>query len=123
MIIVHELITRPHHILEGTSRTILSYFVTTQVRTVKELCARLASSEEQDAKLLDNLFFGSSPTQVAYTLGVIYALLMPAGSPISANEDAKEFQFDFIKSGCGFKVVELLTRNNFLSNSDEFTKM
>lgn len=92
------------------------------MRDVKDLCARLAGGDAHDTKLLDNLFFASSPTQVAYTLGVIYALLMPAAIAIN-DDDAKEFQSDFIKSGCGFKIVELLTRNNFLTNSDDFTKM
>ncbi|RWS27831.1 putative ubiquitin carboxyl-terminal hydrolase FAF-X-like protein [Leptotrombidium deliense] len=39
------------------------------------------------------------------------------------SEEAKEFQYNFIKSGCGFKVLELLIRNNFLSSADDFTKI
>lgn len=89
------------------------------VKKVKETCA--AISETGDEKALEALFFVSSPTQVAYTLGVIYSLLLPAQDPTSP--EALEFQVNFVRSGCGFKVIELLTRNNFLSSSDDFTKM
>ena len=106
------------------------------MRTIRETCSKLAAassvvaaagpSDDQAAdaaaRTLEALFFTPSATQVAYTLGVIYALLMPSSSP-TGDAEAKQFQHDFIKSGCGFKVIDLVTKNNFLSTSDDFTKM
>ncbi|KAI1278141.1 putative ubiquitin carboxyl-terminal hydrolase FAF-X [Halotydeus destructor] len=93
------------------------------VKSVTEVCSQLSASEEpweSVSKQLDSLFFDPSATRVAYTLGVIYSLLMPAQIPLS--EDARQFQFNFVKSGCGFKVIDLLTKNNFLSAADDWTK-
>lgn len=103
------------------------------IRIVKATCCPTRQEEsdlqqtDQENSVLsslsrfDSLFLKSSPTEVAYTLGVIYSLLMPAQNPLS--EDAQEFQVSFIESGAGFKVIELLTRNNFLSKSDDLTKI
>ena len=103
------------------------------IRIVKATCCPTRRQEECDQQMdqessvvsslsrFDSLFLKSSPTEVAYTLGVIYSLLMPAQNPLS--EDAQEFQVSFIESGAGFKVIELLTRNNFLSKSDDLTRI
>lgn len=94
------------------------------IKRVKDLCkaaAEATGSDAADSSKFDSLFFVPSPTQVAYTLGVIYSLVMPAQTPFA--DEAQEFQLNFVKSGCGFKVVELVTRNNFLSDSDDLTKM
>lgn len=93
------------------------------IRRIKEACSRVTEGPDDScSSRFDSLFFiHSSPTQVAYTLGVIYSLLMPAQNPLS--QEAQEFQFTFFRSGCGFKVMELLTRNNFLSQSDDYSKI
>lgn len=94
------------------------------IKKIKELCSNLASDSSLEVEAMakfDTLFFAPSATQVAYNLAVIYSLLMPAQNPLS--DEAQEFQYNFVRSGCGLKVVELLTRNNFLSSSVDFTKM
>ncbi|RWS11107.1 putative ubiquitin carboxyl-terminal hydrolase FAF-X-like protein [Dinothrombium tinctorium] len=91
------------------------------VETLKTLCQTCAESSEDHNAKFDAIFYTQSPTQAAYYLGCIYSLLMPARNPLS--EEAQEFQYNFMKSGCGFKVLELLNRNNFLSRADDFTKI
>ena len=81
---------------------------------VVESCSTIGSR-------FDEIFYGSSPTQVSYNLMVLYSLLMPSRNPLS--KESHNFQFHFIKSGCGFKVLELLTRNNFLSSAVDLAKM
>lgn len=65
---------------------------------------------------LESIFFVSSPSQVVYTLGVCYSLLMPALNPLS--EDAQGFQYNFVKSGGIPVVLDMLTKNNFMCNTD-----
>ena len=89
------------------------------IRVIKSTC--IPCGEEENMSKFDSLFLKSSATEVAYNLGVIYSLLMPAQNPLS--EGAQDFQVKFIQSGAGFKVIELLIRNNFLSKSDALTKI
>lgn len=91
------------------------------VETVSQFCKIAVESGDDNFAQFDTLFFAPSPTQVVYNLGVIHSLLMPAQNPMS--DEAHAFQFDFMKSGCGCKILELLTKNNFLSRADDFTKM
>ncbi|XP_013401949.1 probable ubiquitin carboxyl-terminal hydrolase FAF-X isoform X1 [Lingula anatina] len=72
------------------------------------------------APTLESVFFCQSPTQVLYYLEVAYTLLMPASNPLS--EEAFQFQVDFIKSGGVAATLNMLTKNNFLSNADLPTK-
>jgi ubiquitin carboxyl-terminal hydrolase 9/24 len=90
------------------------------ITRIREACS--SASDSQDASDFDSLFLmHESPTQVAYNLIVIYSLLMPAQNPLSS--ESQEFQFNFIRSGCGFKVIDLLSQNNFLAGADNLTKM
>ncbi|XP_054167467.1 probable ubiquitin carboxyl-terminal hydrolase FAF-X [Oppia nitens] len=92
------------------------------IEHIKQLCMSGSdvSYEEQSLKF-DSEFFNTSPTRVIYNMGIIYSLLIPASNPLS--DGAQEFQMNFMKSGCGLKILELLTKNNFLSNADDFSKM
>ena len=92
------------------------------IEHIKQLCLCSAgiTYEEQGLKF-DSEFFDTSPTRIVYSLGIIYSLLIPASNPIS--DEAQEFQCNFMKSGCGLKVLELINKNNFLSNADDFSKM
>lgn len=96
---------------------------------ISALCEEVSASGSfgqvtSDTQLLsrfDSLFYASSSTEIVYSLGIIYTLLMPAENPLS--DAALKFQLNFIRSGCGLKILELLVRNNFLSKADELTKM
>lgn len=97
------------------------------IQKIKDLCASAADdqqlSQNEISASFDSLFFiHDSPTRVAYNLIVIYSLLMPAQHR-PGDIESQDFQFNFIKSGCGFRVIDLLTRNNFLSTADAFTKV
>jgi ubiquitin carboxyl-terminal hydrolase 9/24 len=95
---------------------------TQTIQHIKELClcSGGVSYEEQGPKF-DSEFFNTSPTRIIYNMGIIYSLLIPASNPLS--EEARDFQLDFMKSGCGLKILELLNKNNFLANADDFSKM
>lgn len=89
---------------------------------IKALCTpALGATYEEQGPKFDSEFFNVSPTHVVYSMGIIYSLLMPASNPLS--EEAQEFQCNFMKSGCGLKILELITKNNFLSKADDFSKM
>ena len=51
---------------------------------------------------------------------VLYSQLMPAHNPMS--EKAHEFQYSFMKSGGVKLIVDMLTKNHFLSNADVTTR-
>lgn len=99
------------------------------IRKVKDTCfsasKQLFLQQQQDgssqSSLFDGLFFTDSPTEVAYNLLVIYSLLVPAQNPFS--QESLDFQYHFIRSGCGFQVIDLLTKNNFISKADDLTKL
>ncbi|XP_070538663.1 ubiquitin carboxyl-terminal hydrolase 9X-like isoform X2 [Ptychodera flava] len=91
------------------------------VEKIKALCLDHAKLGDQSlSPSLESLFFCSSPSQVLYHLEVVYSLLMPASQPI--GEDAFEFQYNFVKSGGVMCVLNMLTKNNFLPNTDTETR-
>ncbi|XP_035221479.1 probable ubiquitin carboxyl-terminal hydrolase FAF-X isoform X2 [Stegodyphus dumicola] len=65
---------------------------------------------------LESIFFAPSPSQVLYTLEVVYTLLMPAHNPMS--EEAQNFQYNFVRSGGVPVTLGMITKNNFLSGAD-----
>ncbi|KAL4667321.1 hypothetical protein H8959_006010 [Pygathrix nigripes] len=69
---------------------------------------------------LDSLFFGPSASQVLYLTEVVYALLMPAGAPLT--DGSSDFQVHFLKSGGLPLILSMLIRNNFLPNTDTETR-
>ncbi|XP_037075311.1 probable ubiquitin carboxyl-terminal hydrolase FAF-X, partial [Pollicipes pollicipes] len=69
---------------------------------------------------LEAIFFSPSPSQVLYSLEVLYSLLMPADGPLS--DKCCEFHRQFLKSGGGTAVLDMLNKNNFLSGADLATK-
>uniref|UniRef100_A0A0D9S0E2 ubiquitinyl hydrolase 1 n=1 Tax=Chlorocebus sabaeus TaxID=60711 RepID=A0A0D9S0E2_CHLSB len=69
---------------------------------------------------LDSLFFGPSASQVLYLTEVVYALLMPAGAPLT--DGSSDFQVHFLKSGGLPLVLSMLIRNNFLPSTDTETR-
>lgn len=94
------------------------------VRKVKNICSSACNATNygvNNDSTFDPLFFTDSPTEVAYNLLVIYSLLVPAQNPTSP--ESLEFQYQFIRSGCGFQVIDLLTKNNFITKADDYTKM
>ncbi|XP_043240414.1 probable ubiquitin carboxyl-terminal hydrolase FAF-X isoform X2 [Amphibalanus amphitrite] len=69
---------------------------------------------------LEGIFFSPSPAQVLYSLEVLYSLLMPADGPLS--DKCCEFHRQFLKSGGGTVVLDMLNKNNFLSGADLATR-
>lgn len=69
---------------------------------------------------VDSVFFGPPASQVLYYLEVLYSLLMPAADPLS--ERAFEFQHFFMTNLDVNLFLEMLTRNNFMSDADLPTK-
>ncbi len=47
-------------------------------------------------------------------------MLMPAQNPL--NEDAYEFQINFVKSGGVQIALNMIVKNNFLPNADLYTR-
>lgn len=65
---------------------------------------------------VESAFYNQSSPQVLYHLEVLYAILMPAIEPVS--EKAFEMQFNFFKSKCCNILLEIITKENFMSTSD-----
>lgn len=55
--------------------------------------------------------------QALYNLEVLYAMLMPANTEITW-ENTYKFQYSFMISGEAHIFLEMLTKNNFMSNAD-----
>ncbi|XP_071033260.1 ubiquitin carboxyl-terminal hydrolase 9X isoform X5 [Parasteatoda tepidariorum] len=85
---------------------------------LKKICQENASLG--DRSTLESIFYAPSPSQVLYTLEVVYTLLMPAHNPMS--EDAQKFQYNFVCSGGVPVSLGMLTKNNFLEGADVPTK-
>ncbi|KAI5279578.1 putative Ubiquitin Carboxyl-Terminal Hydrolase Faf-X [Manis pentadactyla] len=93
----------------------------TTIEKLRAICLDHAKLGESSlSPSLDSLFFGPSASQVLYLTEVVYALLMPAGTPLA--DDSSDFQFHFLKSGGLPLVLSMLTRNNFLPNADMETR-
>ncbi|XP_053493585.1 probable ubiquitin carboxyl-terminal hydrolase FAF-X isoform X4 [Ictalurus furcatus] len=93
----------------------------TTVENLRAICLDHAKLGENSlSPTLDSRFFGPSPSQVLYLAEVVYALLMPASGTL--GEDASDFQYNFLKSGGLPLVLGMLTRNNFLPNTDMETR-
>uniref|UniRef100_A0A2K5QGA4 ubiquitinyl hydrolase 1 n=1 Tax=Cebus imitator TaxID=2715852 RepID=A0A2K5QGA4_CEBIM len=93
----------------------------TAVEKLRAICLDHAKFGEGElSPPLDSLFFGPSASQVLYLTEVAYALLMPAGAPLTDGSSA--FQVHFLKHGGLPLVLSMLIRNNFLSNTDMETR-
>ncbi|XP_037946182.1 probable ubiquitin carboxyl-terminal hydrolase FAF isoform X2 [Teleopsis dalmanni] len=68
----------------------------------------------------DMVLLHSSPANVLYNLSVLNAILIPAIDPF--NETSQLVQSSWLHSGCAHFVIDLLTKNNFLTNTDMHTK-
>ncbi|XP_077891537.1 ubiquitin carboxyl-terminal hydrolase 9X-like isoform X7 [Ictidomys tridecemlineatus] len=93
----------------------------TTTEKLRAVCLNYANLGESNiGPSLDSLFFGPSASQVLYLTEVVYALLMPAGAPLT--DMSSDFQFHFLKSGGLPLVLSMLIRNNFLPNTDTETR-
>ncbi|XP_053083670.1 probable ubiquitin carboxyl-terminal hydrolase FAF-X isoform X1 [Pangasianodon hypophthalmus] len=93
----------------------------TTVENLRAICLDHAKLGENSlSPTLDSRFFGPSPSQVLYLTEVVYALLMPASGTL--GDDASDFQYNFLKSGGLPLVLGMLTRNNFLPNTNMETR-
>ncbi|XP_071463035.1 ubiquitin carboxyl-terminal hydrolase 9X-like isoform X2 [Marmota flaviventris] len=93
----------------------------TTIEKLRAVCLNYANLGESNiGPSLDSLFFGPSASQVLYLTEVVYALLMPAGAPLT--DMSSDFQFHFLKSGGLPLVLSMLIRNNFLPNTDTETR-
>ncbi|XP_067634379.1 probable ubiquitin carboxyl-terminal hydrolase FAF isoform X3 [Eurosta solidaginis] len=81
-----------------------------------------AGSEQLNPKdcTPEMLFLHGTPAQVLYNLGVLNGLLIPALDPY--GDAALQIQSAWLHSGCAHFILELLTKNNFLTNADMHTK-
>nr|XP_055125663.1 probable ubiquitin carboxyl-terminal hydrolase FAF-Y isoform X3 [Symphalangus syndactylus] len=93
----------------------------TAVEKLRAVCLDHAKlGEGKLSPPLDSLFFGPSASEVLYLTEVVYALLMPAGEPLTVG--SSDFQVHFLKSGGLPLVLSMLIRNNFLPNTDTETR-
>ncbi|XP_047471205.1 probable ubiquitin carboxyl-terminal hydrolase FAF-X isoform X2 [Penaeus chinensis] len=109
--------------LRDSARALLEIMPADQytVNNLRTLCMEHAKIGDQNmSPSLESIVFSPSPSQVLYNLQVLYSLLMPAHNPMS--EKAHEFQYNFMKSGGVKLIIDMLSKNNFLSNTDMPTK-
>lgn len=90
------------------------------LRSLRNYCKQCLTPDEQRCSLT-SLCLTESPTQFCYTLDAIYSLLLPAKNPLS--DESLQFQFDFIVSGSGLKVLDLITKEDFLSEADDLSRV
>lgn len=68
----------------------------------------------------ESMFIYASPAQVLYKLEVLHALLSPALEPLHVSN--LQFESAWVHSGVAHYILNLLTTNNFLPNTDMYTK-
>lgn len=73
---------------------------------------------------LTSLLTKESPTKFRYTLEVIYSLLFPASQHQNCcSESLQQFQSNFIMNGSGLRILELLTKQDYLQSADYLNKV
>uniref|UniRef100_A0A8D8QPH5 ubiquitinyl hydrolase 1 n=1 Tax=Cacopsylla melanoneura TaxID=428564 RepID=A0A8D8QPH5_9HEMI len=98
---------------------------TTTVHRIKTAFTKTPSSSQvlggaHITSPVNEIFYSPSPSQVLYNLEVMYAMLMPAVDTLS--DKSLEFQHSFLSSEHVVTVVDILTKTNFLCNTDLATK-
>lgn len=84
---------------------------------LQQMCNPLATYDDLVMTITpESMFLHPTFAQVIYNLEVLYALLIPA---IDLNQS---FLLSWIHSGVAHFVLDLLTKNNFLTKSDIHTK-
>ncbi|CAL4062679.1 unnamed protein product [Meganyctiphanes norvegica] len=109
--------------LRDSARSLLNIMPADQfiVNNLRTICQEQAKLGDQSiSPNLENIFFNPSPSTVLYNLQVMYSMLMPAHNPMA--DTALEFQYNFMKSGGVKIIIQMLSKNNFLSNADIFTR-
>ncbi|XP_055592891.1 probable ubiquitin carboxyl-terminal hydrolase FAF isoform X2 [Uranotaenia lowii] len=82
-------------------------------------CA-LVTNNGAVARTPESLFIDPSPARVFYNLEVLYAMLVPALDP--GSEATLHLQSSWLHCGAAHFILELLTKNNFLTAADMHTK-
>lgn len=83
---------------------------------LQQMCNPLSTFDNLVVVTPESMFLHPPFAQVIYNLEVLYALIIPA------VEHNQSFQMSWIHSGVAHFILELLTKNNFLPNSDVHTK-
>lgn len=118
-----------HNPLRDTSRALLHLLPLDRhtIRQIHDMCRERSSSTvnttEQGVAATptpENLFLSTDASKVLYNLEVLHALLIPALDPLS--EITQQLQLAWLHSGVAHFVLDLLTKNNFLSNADAYTR-
>uniref|UniRef100_A0A336MFC5 ubiquitinyl hydrolase 1 n=1 Tax=Culicoides sonorensis TaxID=179676 RepID=A0A336MFC5_CULSO len=112
-----------HNALRDTSRALLHLLPLDRhtIRQIHEMCQRKGSTDETSSSPTpEDLFLSTDASKVLYNLEVLHALLIPALDPLS--ELTQQLQLAWLHSGVAHFVLDLLTKNNFLSNADAYTR-
>ncbi|XP_054553726.1 probable ubiquitin carboxyl-terminal hydrolase FAF-X [Talpa occidentalis] len=111
----------PNPEVESCLPGVVSSYYSSTVEKLRTTCLEHVKLGESNlVPSLESLFFGPSASQVLYLTQVVYALLMPAITPLADN--SSDFQLHFLKSGGLPLVLSMLTKNNFLPNTDTETR-
>lgn len=107
-----------HALLREGCRSLLHLLPIDRLTSQKlqQMCNPLATYDNLVVVTPESMFLHPPFAQVIYNLEVLYALLIPA------IEQNQSFQMSWIHSGVAHFILELLTKNNFLPNSDVHTK-
>lgn len=111
-----------HNALRDSSRTLLHLLPLDRctIKNIHDMCSEKQSSTGALALSPEDLFLSADASKVLYNLEVLHALLLPALDPLS--ELTLQLQSAWLHSGVAHFVLDLLTKNNFLSTSDAYTK-
>lgn len=107
-----------HALLREGCRSLLHLLPIDRLTSQKlqQMCSPLATYDNLVTVTPEMMFLHPPFAQVIYNLEVLYALLIPA------IEQSQSFQLSWIHSGVAHFILELLTKNNFIPNSDVHTK-
>lgn len=111
-------IVRDNHNASPTSIGTIN--ITTPISVVNIDTSTIPTKVENDEVTPENVFLSPEPAEVLYNLEVLHALLIPASDTL--GDSTQLLQSSWLRSGVAHFMLELLTKNNFLSNADMHTK-
>lgn len=117
-----------HNNLRECARTLIHLLPlnSTTVLQINQMCiGKLTAAEKNEAfvnelLLPESMFLSADAAHVLYNLEVLQALLLPALDPHS--ESTMRLQLAWLRSGVAHFILDLLVKNNFLSNADVYCK-
>ncbi|KAF2883780.1 hypothetical protein ILUMI_22366 [Ignelater luminosus] len=114
---LHELGRQKYPVLQESSKQVLQ-IISCNANTVKTIHA-IFNDEDAHEDCFNNMFFDGTPTEILYSLQVLYALLMPANDYLA--EEVQAFRVIFMTNKKTHRFFDMFSKE-YLPSCDKDTK-